>query len=153
MTPMNYPTLALHVAGEWLTRASGGERHVELVQDVAVAIVRHPKPLVAAVHGWTVGAGFEWTMDADVVVAADDTRFKLPEASIGVFVTGGLVATLPAITGLSRAKAMMLLGTVQSTGRSLDGCVPTTRGGRSDRRCKLQARAQRRRARPIRPCD
>lgn len=86
------------------------ERDLELVQGVAVAIVRHPKPVVAAVHGWTVGAGFEWMMDADVVVAADDARFKLPEASIGVFVTGGLVATLPAIAGLSRAKAMMLLG-------------------------------------------
>lgn len=86
------------------------DRDLELVQGVAVAIVRHPKPVVAAVHGWVVGAGFEWTMDADVVVAADDARFKLPEASIGVFVTGGLVATLPAIAGLSRAKAMMLLG-------------------------------------------
>jgi len=86
------------------------ERDLELVQAVAVAIVRHPKPVLAAVHGWTVGAGFEWAMDADVVVAADDARFKLPEASIGVFVTGGLVATLPAVAGLSRAKSMMLFG-------------------------------------------
>ena len=54
------------------------ERDLELVQGVAVAIVRHPKPVLAAVHGWTVGAGFEWAMDADVVVAADDARFKLP---------------------------------------------------------------------------
>lgn len=86
------------------------ERDLELVQGVAVAIVRNPKLVLAAVHGWTVGAGFEWAMDADVVLAADDARFKLPEASIGVFVTGGLVATLPAITGLSRAKSMMLFG-------------------------------------------
>ncbi len=86
------------------------ERDLELVQGVAVAIVRNPKPVLAAVHGWTVGAGFEWAMDADVVVAADDARFKLPEASIGVFVTGGLVATLPAIAGLLRAKSMMLFG-------------------------------------------
>jgi len=96
------------------------ERDLELVQGVAVAIVRHPKPVVAAVHGWTVGAGFEWTMDADVVVAADDARFKLPEASIGVFVTGGLVATLPAIAGLSRAKAMMLLGEEFSAGQAVE---------------------------------
>jgi hypothetical protein len=32
-------------------------------------------------------------------------RFKLPEASLGVFVTGGLTATLAAFAGLSRAKA------------------------------------------------
>jgi enoyl-CoA hydratase/carnithine racemase len=96
------------------------ERDLELVQGVALAIVRHPRPVVAAVHGWTVGAGFEWAMDADVVVAADDARFKLPEASIGVFVTGGLVATLPAIAGLSRAKAMMLLGEEFSARQAVD---------------------------------
>ena len=96
------------------------ERDLELVQGVAVAIVRHPKLVVAAVHGWTVGAGFEWMMDADVMLAADDARFKLPEASIGVFVTGGLVATLPAIAGLSRAKAMMLLGEELSARQAVD---------------------------------
>jgi len=90
--------------------ATPTERDLELVQAVASAIVRHPKPVVAAVHGWTVGAGLEWTMDADLVFAADDARFKLPEASLGVFVTGGLVATLPAAAGLARAKALMLLG-------------------------------------------
>lgn len=86
------------------------ERDLELVQAVARAIVTHRCPVIAAVHGWTVGAGFEWMMNADVVVAATDTRFKLPEASLGVFVTGGLVATLPAAVGPMRAKALTLLG-------------------------------------------
>ena len=49
-------------------------------------------------------------LDADITIAADTTRFKLPEASLGVFVTGGLSATLPAMVGLARAKAMTLLG-------------------------------------------
>lgn len=86
------------------------ERDLELVQTVARSIVHHPKPVVAAVHGWTVGAGFEWMMNADIVFAAESARFKLPEASLGVFVTGGLVATLPAAVGLARAKALLLLG-------------------------------------------
>ncbi|MEP6875721.1 MAG: enoyl-CoA hydratase/isomerase family protein [Burkholderiales bacterium] len=96
-------------AGRDVTEAPT-ERDLELVQAVARLIVQSPKPVVAAVHGWTVGAGLEWALDADILVASEDTRFKLPEASIGVFVTGGLVATLPAAIGLSRAKAMMLLG-------------------------------------------
>lgn len=86
------------------------ERDLELVQAVARAIVTHRCPVIAAVHGWTVGAGFEWMMNADTVFAATDTRFKLPEASLGVFVTGGLVATLPAAVGPMRAKALTLLG-------------------------------------------
>lgn len=90
--------------------AAPTERDLELVQAVSRAIVTHRCPVIAAVHGWTVGAGFEWMMNADIVVAATDTRFKLPEASLGVFVTGGLVATLPAAIGPMRAKALTLLG-------------------------------------------
>ena len=81
-----------------------------LVQAVSKAIVDLTKPVIAAVHGWTVGAGLEWMLNADVVIAASSARFKLPEASIGVFVTGGLTAMLPAYAGLARAKALMLLG-------------------------------------------
>ena len=81
-----------------------------VVQAVSQAIVRLPKPVVVAVQGWAVGAGLEWMLDADVVIAAADARFRLPEASLGVFVTGGLTATLAASAGLGRAKALMLLG-------------------------------------------
>lgn len=86
------------------------DRDLEGVQAVSRAIVHHPKPVVAAVHGWTVGAGFEWMLNADLVYASEDARFRLPEAPLGVFVTGGLTATLPAAVGLMRAKALMLLG-------------------------------------------
>lgn len=90
--------------------AAPTEEDLTSVQAVAKAIVSLPKPVVAAVHGWTVGAGLEWMLNADVVVAASSARFKLPEASLGVFVTGGLIATLPAYAGVARAKALMLLG-------------------------------------------
>ena len=86
------------------------EDDLVLVQAVSRAIVGLAKPVIAAVHGWTVGAGLEWMLNADVVIAASNARFKLPEASIGVFVTGGITATLPAYAGLARAKALMLLG-------------------------------------------
>jgi len=86
------------------------EEDLVLVQAVAEALVGLSKPVVAVVHGWTVGAGLEWALDADLVVAAASSRFRLPEASIGVFVTGGLSATLPAYAGLARAKALLLLG-------------------------------------------
>ncbi len=86
------------------------EEDLVWVQGVAKALVRLPKPVLASVHGWTVGAGFEWMLNADLVVAGESARFKLPEASLGVFVTGGLSATLSAYAGVARAKALMLLG-------------------------------------------
>lgn len=100
--------------------AAPTENDLVLVQAVAEAIVRNPKPVLAEVHGWTVGAGFEWMLDADIVIAAENTRFKLPEASLGVFVTGGLSAILPATVGLARAKALTLLGEVFTAQQALD---------------------------------
>lgn len=90
--------------------AAPTDEDLVLVQAVSKAIVDLMKPVIAAVHGWTVGAGLEWMLNADVVIASSSARFKLPEASIGVFVTGGLTATLAAYAGLARAKALMLLG-------------------------------------------
>ena len=86
------------------------EADLERVQAVSQALVHGSKPVVAAVQGWVLGAGLEWMLNADVCIAADNARFQLPEASLGVFVTGGITALLPAIAGLARAKAMMLLG-------------------------------------------
>jgi len=100
--------------------AAPTEQDLVLVQSVSQAIVGHPRPVLAEVHGWTVGAGFEWMLNADVVVAAEGTRFKLPEASLGVFVTGGLSATLPAMAGLARAKALTLLGDEFSASEARD---------------------------------
>ena len=81
-----------------------------LVQSVATAMVECSKPIVIAVHGWVVGAGVEWMLDGDVVIAARSARFRLPEIELGVFVTGGITATLPRIAGLAAAKGMLLLG-------------------------------------------
>jgi 2-(1,2-epoxy-1,2-dihydrophenyl)acetyl-CoA isomerase len=83
---------------------------LQLVQDVSRAIVALSKPVVAAVHGWVVGAGVEWMLDADIAVAARGTRLRLPEIGLGVFVTGGITRTLPAYAGLARAKGLLLLG-------------------------------------------
>jgi 2-(1,2-epoxy-1,2-dihydrophenyl)acetyl-CoA isomerase len=81
-----------------------------LVQDVARTLVALPQPVVCAVHGWAVGLGVEWMLACDLVVAARGARFRLPEAGLGVAVTGGVLRTLPAYAGLARARAHLWLG-------------------------------------------
>lgn len=49
------------------------------------------KPLLCAVHGHVLGLGFELAMCADIVIAADDAVFRLPEAKIGVIDHCGVV--------------------------------------------------------------
>ena len=43
-----------------------------------------PQPVVVAVHGYCLGAGFELAMMGDIRIAAEDATFALPEATIGV---------------------------------------------------------------------
>ena len=49
--------------------------------------IKLTKPLVAAVEGYAVGAGFVLSQSCDIVVAGDGAQFGYPEARIGV--TGG----------------------------------------------------------------
>lgn len=49
------------------------------------------KPLIAAVHGHVLGLGFELAMCADIIVASQDTVFRLPEARAGVIDHCGVV--------------------------------------------------------------
>jgi enoyl-CoA hydratase len=53
------------------------------------------KPLIAAVEGWALGGGFELALACDLVVAAQDARFGLPEVSRGLVASEGGVIRLP----------------------------------------------------------
>lgn len=87
-----------------------GPEFVALLQALATALMTSPKPVVAAVHGWVVGAGLEMLLNCDIVVAARSARFMLPEINIGLFGTGGVVALLPRHVGLAKAKGALMLG-------------------------------------------
>jgi enoyl-CoA hydratase len=57
------------------------------------AVVR--KPLIAAVEGWALGGGFEMALACDVIVAAQDAKFGLPEVKRGLIAGEGGVIRLP----------------------------------------------------------
>src|SRR5690606_18019060 len=54
-------------------------------------LVRLQKPLIAAIHGHVLGLGFELALCADIIIAADDTQFRLPEARAGFIDHCGVV--------------------------------------------------------------
>jgi enoyl-CoA hydratase/carnithine racemase len=66
--------------------------------------------VIAAVHGHAVGAGAEFALGCDLVVAAEGTRFRFPEVGLGLSVTGGLTKLLPLFVGPVKAKELLLLG-------------------------------------------
>lgn len=85
-------------------------RRLEHLQDVTRRIRGLPIPVIAAVHGHAVGAGAEFALGCDLVVAAEDARFRFPEVGLGLSVTGGVTKLLPLLVGPVKAKELVLLG-------------------------------------------
>jgi enoyl-CoA hydratase len=53
------------------------------------------KPLIAAVEGWALAGGFEVALSCDLIVAARDARFGIPEVKRGLVAAGGALLRLP----------------------------------------------------------
>jgi enoyl-CoA hydratase/carnithine racemase len=69
------------------------------------------------VHGFAVGGGFEWLLNCDLTVAADDLVAFFPEMEWGQFVTGAVTHLLPLAVGYQRAMELLVLGERQSAPR------------------------------------
>jgi enoyl-CoA hydratase/carnithine racemase len=93
-----------------VTDPAAARRQADGIQDVTRAIRRFAGPVVAAVHGYALGAGCEFALGCDLVVAAERTWFGFPEVSVGLTVTGGISRLLPLLVGPLLAKELVLLG-------------------------------------------
>lgn len=68
------------------------------------------KPLIAAVEGVAFGGGFEIALACDVIVAAENARFGLPEVKRGLVPTSGGIFRAPRALPVNVAKEMILTG-------------------------------------------
>ncbi|MCU1690974.1 MAG: crotonase/enoyl-CoA hydratase family protein [Frankiales bacterium] len=70
--------------------AQTGERPISRSRGGLGITGRPPtKPVVAAVQGFVLGGGFEIALACDLIVAADDAQFGLPEVQRGLVAAGG----------------------------------------------------------------
>lgn len=93
------------------------------------------KPLIAAIEGYALAGGLELAISCDLIVAADDSKFGIPEAKRGLAAAAGGLVKLPrqipprlamelALTGdfisAQRALEMGLINQVVPAGTALD---------------------------------
>lgn len=84
--------------------------YIDAAQEVNRALQDHPGPVIAAVNGHAIGAGLELALSADLVVAAEEAKFRLPEIALGTFVGGGVTYTLVQRLGMLKAKELLFMG-------------------------------------------
>jgi dehydration protein DpgD len=75
------------------------------------------KPVIARVHGYALGGGFELALACDLIVAADDAVFALPEVGLGLVPGAGGVFRLMRQLPQKTAMAYLL------TGRRMDAAT------------------------------
>jgi enoyl-CoA hydratase/carnithine racemase len=82
--------------------------------DLLNGFVRHlrdcPKPVIAAVEGPAAGAGFSLVLACDFVVAANNARFVMSYAKVGLTPDGGGSYSLASALPRPLANELMMLG-------------------------------------------
>jgi cyclohex-1-ene-1-carboxyl-CoA hydratase len=71
-------------------------------------IRRVRKPVIAAVAGFAMGGGCELALACDIVVAADNSKFALPEIKLAMMPGAGGTQRLPRVLGKAKAMDMCL---------------------------------------------
>ena len=98
----------------------GPGRPTERGGEYGVIRRRRTKPLIAAVEGVAFGGGFELCMASDLVVAADDARFALPEVKRGVIANSGALFRAARLMPPNVAKELLLTGAEISADRAAE---------------------------------
>jgi enoyl-CoA hydratase/carnithine racemase len=89
--------------------ASTAGAFVARIHRVCDAVRRLPVPVVARLHGAVIGAGLEIAAACDLRIAAEGTRFAMPEVRLGI-PSVVEAALLPRLMGSGRAARLVLTG-------------------------------------------
>jgi enoyl-CoA hydratase/carnithine racemase len=92
---------------EFLTLAPAD---LELWGDTLTAAERCRKPVIAAIDGFTMGAGLELAAACDFRVATLRSEFAFPEIRLGMIPGSGGTQRVLRLIGMTRAKMFMMTG-------------------------------------------
>ena len=108
---------------EHRAREPGEVFHHSRQWHAAFSLLRHGRiPVIAALHGATIGGGLELAAACQIRIADETTFFALPEGARGIYVGGGASVHVARLLGASRVADMML------TGRVLDAATAVQAG-------------------------
>lgn len=96
--------------GQGFPSAEAGYDYMRSFREMVTTFMNMPKPTIAAVNGFAVGAGFCIAMQADLVLASDKAKFGMAFANVGLIPDLAGLYTLPRLVGLQRAKELVFTG-------------------------------------------
>lgn len=109
-------------------------KKIAALQETMTCIEKCRKPVIAAIHGYCIGAGLDMATACDIRICSKNAVFSLREASVGIVADVGVLQRLPHIcgqgitrqlaftaenVGAERAKKMLLVNQVYETQEQL----------------------------------
>lgn len=80
-------------------KAAHLRREIASFQDCVSTLEKCEKPVIVAMHGFSLGLAIDLSTAADVRVCAKDTRFAVKEVDIGLAADVGTLSRLPKVVG------------------------------------------------------
>ncbi|HSK06154.1 MAG TPA: crotonase/enoyl-CoA hydratase family protein [Acidimicrobiia bacterium] len=89
-------------------------RLIRRMQETATCLSDSPKPVIAVVHGYCLGAGMDLITACDIRLASEDAIFSIRETRMGLVADVGTLQRLPGIVGAGHTAELAM------TGRDID---------------------------------
>ena len=85
-------------------------REIKRLQETVNAFAKTAKPVIAAIHGYCLGAGANFISACDIRLASADAVFSIRETKMGLVADIGALQRLPGIVGNGVTTEMALTG-------------------------------------------
>lgn len=127
----NLQVRAVVITGNETCFAAGADLHeLSQMDTVALGIDERPKfwqridgfnkPLIVAVNGYALGAGFELVLHADMVLCGDNAKLALPEVGLGMLPGAGGTQRLARLIGTQLTMRFAMTGEMMTAKQALD---------------------------------
>ena len=88
--------------------ADAVQRYEELAEGAAARLQGCDKPLIAMIRGYCLGGGMNIAVLCDIRIAADDARFGIPAAKMGLGYRASSMKNLVDVVGAAYAREIMI---------------------------------------------
>jgi len=95
-------------------------KKIHPLQDAMSCIEWCRKPVIAAIHGYCIGAGLDMATACDIRLCTADARFSLKEAAVGFVADVGVLQRIPLIVGQGIARELAYTARLIDAGRAKD---------------------------------
>jgi enoyl-CoA hydratase len=83
---------------------------IERMQGASEGLARSRKSVIAAVHGWCIGAGMNLIAASDIRYCSQEAKFSLREVRVGILADLGALQRLPRIIGEGHTRELAYTG-------------------------------------------